>query len=363
MSELVSMLETLVAEVEAGRPVALCAVVATRGSAPQVPGATMLICADFSTRGTLGGGCVEAEVRRRAFELLQRGQSQLLDFNLNADYGWDDGIICGGQMTIAVQVLRASAFPRPSRKGTGEGVVHVHDDPRPALPLEGGGVAPKAARPANPLAPYLAALNAARQRQPAMLPLTVSQDQQSREYQLRLEAPPTLLIAGAGHIGQAVARLAVGLDFHVVALDDRAEYASPHRFPPGVQIMVGDIAGTLRDFALDEACYVVIVTRGHQHDRAALDAVVRRPAAYIGMIGSRRKSRLILDELAAAGVPADDLARVHTPIGVAIGAVTVPEIAVSIVAELVQVRRQRSGAAVRGPVTSDDNASGGDRRA
>ncbi len=309
MSELVSMLETLVAEVAAGRPAAFCAIVATRGSAPQVPGATMLVCADFSTRGTLGGGCVEAEVRRRAFELLQRGQSQVLDFNLNADYGWDDGLICGGQMTIAVQILNTTIQ----------------------------------------LTPYSAALHAARRRQPMTLPLVVAVGEKRLEYQLRLEAPPTLLIAGAGHVGQAVARLAVGLDFHVVVIDDRAEYAAAHRFPPGVQAVIGDIAHALRDYPLDDGCHVVIVTRGHQHDRAALDAVVRRPAAYIGMIGSRRKSRLVLDELAAAGVPAADIARVHTPIGVPIGAVTVPEIAVSIVAELVQIRRRRTPAPIDGP--------------
>ncbi len=380
MSELVSMLETLLAEVEAGRPVALCAVVATRGSAPQAPGATMLLCADFSTRGTLGGGCVEAEVRRRAFELLQRGQSQLLDFNLNADYGWDDGIICGGQMTIAVQVLPPGALPGAADQNAQRQQAPAQNAQRQQAPAQntqrqqaqseprsvsergrpdaltcasrpdGRGPLGASGPPAPlPLAPFRMALDAARRRQPVTLPLVIVDGPKWNEYQLHLEVPPTLLIAGAGHIGQAVARLAVGLDFHVVAIDDRAEYAAAHRFPAGVEIVVGDIANALRDYPLDEACYVVIVTRGHQHDRAALAAVIRRPAAYVGMIGSRRKSRMILDELAATGVPAADLARVHTPIGVPIGAITVPEIAVSIVAELVQVRRQRGPALVGGP--------------
>ena len=202
MSELLPVLETLVSDADAGRPVALCAVVRTRGSTPQTPGAAMLLRADYSTLGTLGGGCVEAEVKRRAFQLLQQGQSGLLDFRLDHDYGWDDGLICGGHMLVAVV---------PSLAGT-------------------------------PVEPFRAAVAAARRREPACVPLIVEQEGKKVEYRLHLEVPPTLLIAGAGHVGQAVARLAVHLDFHVVVIDDRADCASRQRFGERVELRVSDIA-------------------------------------------------------------------------------------------------------------------------
>jgi xanthine dehydrogenase accessory factor len=309
MSELLPILETLVADAEAGRPAALCAVVKTEGSAPQGPGAAMLLRADGSTRGTLGGGCVEAEVRTRAFQSMQQAGAALVELDLDRDYGWDDGLLCGGQMTIAVMSVT----------------------------------------PATDLSAYRGAIAAARRGEATWVPIVTEHKGQRLEYRLHLETPPTLLIAGAGHIGQALARLAVELDFHVMVIDDRAELATPQRFAAGVECRVGDIGAVLRDYPVDASCYVVIVTRGHKHDRQALEAVVRRPAGYIGMIGSRRKSILILRDLAAAGVSKEQLDRVHTPIGLPIHAFTVPEIAVSIAAELIQVRRESTPKLVEGP--------------
>ena len=221
MSELLPILETLVADADAARPVALCVVVKTEGSAPQVPGAAMLVRADGSTCGTLGGGCVEAEVRTRAFQFMQQGKSALLELDLDHDYGWDDGLICGGQMSVAVM---------PVTKSTD-------------------------------LDAFRCAMASAQRREAGSVPVMVEHAGQRLAYQLHLEVPPTLLIAGAGHVGQAVARFAVELDFHALVVDDRAEYASPARFPPGVECRVGEIAATLRDYPIDGGCYVVIVTR------------------------------------------------------------------------------------------------------
>ena len=323
MSELVPVLEALVADARQGRPVALCTVVRTRGSTPQTAGAALLLRADYSTLGTLGGGCVEAEVRRRAFQWLQDGRSGLLDFQLNHDYGWDDGLICGGHMVIAV------------------------------VPITAG----------TDVAPFSAALATARRREPTFVPLLIEHDGRRLEYRLHLEVPPTLLIAGAGHVGHALAQLAPGLGFHVVVNDDRADYASRERFDERVELIVGDIHRTLRDYPLDAGTYVVIVTRGHRHDHQALEAVIRRPAAYVGLIGSRRKATLILRDLASAGVPPEQIQRVHTPIGLPLGAVTVPELAVSIAAEIVQVRRQSSPKLVEGPFTLAADSPPNDSRA
>ncbi len=300
MSELVLVLEDLVREAEAGRPSALCTLVRTRGSTPQSAGAAMLVRSDYATTGTLGGGCVEAEVRRRAFELLERRQSAQLEFVLDHDYGWDDGLICGGKMTVAVMPITEQTNVQPFRS----------------------------------------ALDRYRARQLAEFAVRVEHEGSLLEYRINLEVPPRLLIAGAGHVGRALAKLAVDLDFHVVVFDDRADMASLERFGPRVERRVGEIADELRAYPIDRSSYVVIVTRGHSRDHQALHAVVEREAAYVGLIGSRRKSRMIFDDLVERGVPAERLQRVHTPIGLGIGAVTVSEIAVSIAAELVQVRRQ-----------------------
>ena len=299
MTAYTSLFRSVVRALEGGRRAAFCVVVQTRGSAPQVAGAAMLLHEDLSTEGTLGGGCVEAEVRRRAFELLQRGQSGLLDFDLDRNYGWDDGLICGGTMQVAVRTLAGAADAKPFAEA--------------AEALEHGSA--------------------------ASLPICVEHEGRTRRFRLHVEAPARLVIAGAGHVGAEVARLAVGLDFDVTVIDDRADFANARRLPPPISPVVGDIAETLRAQPIDANTYVVVVTRGHRHDEQALHAALGRPARYLGMIGSRRKVKLIFDDLAALGVEPEKLARVHAPIGLSIGAVTVPEIAVSIVAELIQVRR------------------------
>lgn len=316
MSELTPVLESFLAELDAGRSVSLCSVVATRGSTPQSAGATMLLRSDFSTQGTLGGGCVEAEVKRRAFELLQAGDSELLDFVLDHDYGWDDGLICGGRMDIAV-----ASFS-----------------------------------PGQDVGAFREALDLMRRRRSASIPLIVSHDGRQRLYRVRLELPPTLLIAGAGHVGQAVAKLAIDLDFHVVVIDDRADMAHRNRFDERVELRVGDIAEVLGGYPIDPQCYVVIVTRGHQNDEQALEAVIRSDATYVGLIGSKRKARLIFEDLRQGGISEALLSRVRTPIGLEIGAVLVSEIAVSIAGELVAHRRRSTALMVEGPVDVADSS-------
>jgi len=310
MNQMTRLLEVLLDDLEAGFPAALCVVLGRRGSAPQVPGAAMLVRADGTMFGTIGGGAAEAEVTRRARDLFNNSDGLLLDLDLNQEFGTDDAAICGGRMTVGIV---------PVRRG-----VDVFA--------------------------YRSAYENARDRRPARIPIRVSHAGRRLEYTLNIEVPPTLLIAGAGHVGQALARLAVDLDFRVVVIDDRRDMAARERFPEGVELIVGDIAGTLREQPIDAGSYVVIVTRGHEHDHAALDAVVRRPAGYVGVIGSRKKSAAILAALERAGVSRELIERVHTPIGVPIAALTVNEIAISIAAELIEVRRRGKAKVIEGPV-------------
>jgi xanthine dehydrogenase accessory factor len=292
------ILSEIIRRTDAGERVVLCIVVATRGSTPQEKGAKMLVVGDGRTFGTLGGGCVEAEVRKRAVELLSENVSKLLDFHLDHDYGWDDGLICGGVMEIFVQVIDRQ-----------------HDGM------------------------YRRALEAVQSQVPMTLRVPYEQEGKSKEYVEEIGPPPTLVIAGAGHVGQALGDIAAKLDFNVTVIDDRVDYASEQRFPLAKRRIVGDIESELRKLAINAGTYIVIVTRGHRHDGQSLHAVIDSPAKYIGLIGSKAKIKLIHDDLVAKGVSPQKLSRVYAPIGYNIGAVSVPEIAVSIAAELIAVRR------------------------
>jgi xanthine dehydrogenase accessory factor len=154
---------------------------------------------------------------------------------------------------------------------------------------------------------------------------------------------PRLIIAGAGHVAQALARLAADLDFRIVVVDDRRDLADPQIFGERVQLVFGDIAQTIRELRPDAATWIVVVTRGHRLDEEALHAALEGDAAYVGMIGSAGKIRNIFRNLLKAGVPRERLAKVHSPIGLDIGAVTPAEIALSIAAEIVLERRKGSG--------------------
>lgn len=160
-----------------------------------------------------------------------------------------------------------------------------------------------------------------------------------------LEAPPAVYVFGAGHVGFYVARLASDAGFEVHVVDDRAAFANRERFPGAAEVVVDDIPTWLAATTLPPSAYAVVVTRGHRHDLDALQALAGRPLRYLGLIGSRAKVARLYEQLLAQGqTRLEDLSHVHAPIGLDIGAVTPQEIAVSIVAELVAVRRGRAAA-------------------
>ncbi len=309
MSQPLELLRSLLESLESGIPCALCTVVNTRGSTPQTAGAMLLVRPNGDTQGTIGGGCVEAEVRRRALAMLPSGASSLLRFELDHDDGFSDGLICGGRLDVAVCAADASQA----------------DSIREAI-------------------------ERIRRQERAVVPLRVQHEGKTIEFRLNVEPTPTLLIAGAGHVGAALANLAVGLDFRVVVFDDRSDLLTRQRLPAPIETVAGPVEKLLRQWPIDVNTYVAVVTRGHVHDQRALHAVIHSPARYLGMIGSRRKIRVVFEDLERLGVDHANLERVHSPIGLKIGAVTVPEIAVSIAAEMIQVRRADACRAVEGPI-------------
>jgi len=157
--------------------------------------------------------------------------------------------------------------------------------------------------------------------------------------------PLELIICGGGHVGQAVAKAGALLDFKITVIDDRPEFSSREKFPdPGVRLITGDFTEALRALKITQASHLVIVTRGHRHDEICLREVIEKPARYIGMIGSRRRATTIREHMRREGVGAEHLRRVHSPIGLDIGAITPEEIALAILAEIVLARRGGSGA-------------------
>jgi xanthine dehydrogenase accessory factor len=302
-SPVLDLIDTILTRLAAGEAVALCVLVRARGSTPQASGAAMIVLASGQTLGTLGGGCVEADVRTRALRLLSaNGSATLVSFKLDHDFGYDDGLMCGGMMDVSIQRLATQADAAP--------VVALRDQLR-----------------ANTTARYT---------------ITVPDEHgAAQSFSIPFAPTPTLLIAGGGHVGQAIAALAHTLDFRVTVIDDRADIVSAERFPHATRL-AGSIERTLAGQPLDPHTFVVIVTRGHRNDAAALSAVIRSDAAYIGMIGSNRKVRTILEGLLRDGVGRERLYRVHAPVGLEIGAITPGEIAVSVCAELIAARRGQS---------------------
>jgi xanthine dehydrogenase accessory factor len=151
---------------------------------------------------------------------------------------------------------------------------------------------------------------------------------------------PSLIIFGGGHISYFLARIGKMVDFRVTIIDDRPEFANPERFPEADETIAEDMASVMKRLEINGSSYIVIVTRGHMKDEQALEWAVTTPAGYIGMIGSKRKIKTSFTYLETRGITQEQLDKVHSPIGLAIGAETPEEIAVAIMAEIIQVRRQ-----------------------
>lgn len=307
----------------------------------------MLVFADGSQAGTLGGGCVEAEVKRRALAVLQTGRAEVARFQLDSDYGWDDGLICGGRMEVLVEPVVEPAAARyfthlAQLLEQGQAVLEaiVFDSAASGLPA-----------PASYLFDQRQVLVDALHGDRA----SAAQVDVVRQHLPDLDARPRatvargiaylpvlsrcrLLIVGGGHVGKAVAQLAADLDFDVWVVDDREDIISAERFPRASQRIAGPVEQVLPALDIDADTYCLIVTRGHQHDEQALYHLAERGARYVGLIGSRRKIRLIFDDLLEQGISAEALRQVYAPLGIDIGSQTVPEIAVSICAELVAHR-------------------------
>lgn len=355
------LLRDVTETLEQGRALVVCQVVETKGSTPQKAGALMAVDPRGAQIGTLGGGCVEAEVKQKATARLGTSSAEIYAFVLDHDYAWADGLICGGKMVILAESLEgenAARYFRAYRElhEAGAGFIEaiVIDPSKRRWPAEALGtrvlIGPDGSTVASRAKNEAWAVAIAREA-----PAIASRPRlESKNGVAFLPTLPRirLVVVGAGHVGQAVAELAARADFEVWVVDDRRQYANPERFPDADRLIVGPLDEVLPSLEIDAHTYALIVTRGHGHDQEALYQLAPTRAGYVGLIGSKRKIRLIFDALREAGISERDLDRVRAPVGLDIASRTVFEIAVSIVAELIE-RRNRPIRAPRVPEESE----------
>lgn len=336
--------EKLIELADRNAPFALATVVRSHGSTPQKAGAKAIFEPAGPIWGTLGGGCLEAESRARAFRALDDGQLQLFDLHLDDDYGWDDGLICGGRVRVLIEPSAATCADayraaldatRTHRRGVL--VTYLSDRMGQSC---GRTVWVEESALGRALPPQLCDQAAAALASEQARVWSSESGAADDAYFEPVVPQPRLVIAGGGHIGQALARLGHFLGFQVTVVDDRVAFTQADLYPQGVTTMCDDIPRALEAINGGPDLYIVIVTRGHRHDGEALARCIQKESAYLGMIGSRRKALLIRKQLLERGVcDAADLSRLHSPMGLDIGSVTVAEIALSVAAELVAVRR------------------------
>lgn len=342
-----------------GETIALATILQQDGSTPRTAGARMLIMSDGTSEGTIGGGLAEAMAQRRGQQMLASEDgvhAHILDVDMSSKKPTDMDMICGGCLEILVEVLT----PDPETAAVfaaGSEAVRSGRTTYFATHLPGGGRRPDhcVVLPGSESdAPDACATQAPDSASVSIIvdaakggPWVVTQpDAGGARWLVETLNPPDMVyLFGAGHVALATAAVAAQADFHVTVLDDRDEFANQERYPNAHRVIVLDSfadvfqSPELRRDRIGPSSYIVIVTRGHSHDGSVLRQALDTEAGYIGMIGSRSKREAVYRNMREAGYTDADLGRVHSPIGLEIGAQTPGEIAVSIVAELVQHRR------------------------
>jgi xanthine dehydrogenase accessory factor len=322
--------EQLAAALNENRPFVLALISGTKGSSPQRIGAKALFFPDGKIAGTLGGGCLEAEVHSRANKAMKSRESSTFEMVLDHDFGWDDGLICGGSVTGLI-LPRAAEAAELWRK-----LVAVTEPIRWGVKKDFSiAVVSESSDECRVTGDENASSAVTRHSSP------VTSDWL---YQETVAPPSDLWIAGSGHVAQAVVPLALKLDFAVTVFDDRPELANHQFFPPETKLRVGGWHELLKVPLPTSPAFGLIVTRGHQHDALVLSEWIRLPFAFLGMIGSRRKVRIMRENFIKQKIAtAEQFDKIACPVGVEIGAVGTQEIAVSVMAQFIQKRAELAG--------------------
>jgi len=343
-----------VEEFERGRDFVLATILAVTGSSPRHVGTRFLVRRDGRIVGTIGGGLFEANVQKFALSALQEATSYRVLFAFQGKDSHSQEMICGGEAEVLVEFVSASdiiqneIFGHVLRlaRARESGYFFTNID----IPLGGASSIPVNHLLADRHGARIGgfnndeiALNA--MPQDRLLKPAQLLEPSGLDHPVLLEwvrPKGTVYIFGAGHVGECVAHLAAYVDFRVVVLDDREEFANRERIADADEIrVIESFKHVVSQFNIDEDSYMVIVTRGHAHDRTVLSQALRTNAGYIGMIGSRRKIGIIYQAILNEGFTRHDLERVHAPIGLPIGGETPQEIGVSIVSEMIGLRNRK----------------------
>ena len=353
-------------EAAAGNGMVVATVVRTSGSTPQKPGAKLLVRADGSGVGTLGGGCVEGDIWFAASQLLKSGgPAEMRDYELNEDLAAQDGLVCGGTMYFLLDPIRDEANPNGTKADPdfNDEVLAAYDGGVPVAVAslmkapEGSGLTVGSqllVRENGSTAGSLgdekldARASVEARRLMAMGKNDYIVTESGAEFFIEAyTTPPTLVLAGGGHVSRAISNIAKTLGFRIFVIDDREEFSNADRFPEAEQTIVSDYASGFEKLPIGTNSFIVIATRGHRYDTAATAAAMRTPASYVGLLGSRRKTILIYEELFAQGFTMEQVKSVRSPIGLSISARTPEEIALSIMAEIVAFRLDGDGGTLK----------------
>ncbi len=333
--------------IDSGEVFAVALVLKAEGSTPRKAGVRAIIEQTGKIHGTLGGGIVEAEAQRQAVEACQSKQPLVFDMDLYGANRAADIPICGGSMRILVDPTAAKdrafyAEMAEAVRNRQRGVMLTIVRTATQTEVRAQWFAQEAI-PSDAAFPGADKIRSCLARETPQL-FVKPDGGASPTLQVFVEPvipKPLLLIAGGGHIGQALALQASLVGFDIIVIDDRSEFTDPALFPEGTTTHCGDIPKQIAALSTARDTYVVLVTRGHKLDAETLEACIHTPVTYVGMIGSKRKVALIQKNFTESGIAtAEQFDRIFSPIGLDIGAVTVPEIAASITAELIAVRRQ-----------------------
>ncbi len=361
--------EELKALLDAEKAVAVATIIESRGATPREVGAKMVILDEGQMLGTVGGGCGEAQVLWDAVRVLRQGPPMISRVDLTGEINDLSPTNCGGIMDVFIDRFRPAEERGVSltARETVDQIVEALDRGIPVvLATVVGGYArrlPLGSKALiladgtvhgfpemDPLRPILVAKAQealARGESwrvglelPDAPPGAATAGEPALDVYLEVVAPPAkLIIVGAGHIAVPLAKIGKLLDFEVTVLDDRAAFANRQRFPEADHVIAANIEKTLMDYPVTPNCSFVLVTRGHQLDEEACRCILGKGAAYIGMIGSRRRTREVKRHLIEMGFGRELTEQIYAPIGLDLGAETPAEIAVSIAAELVTLRR------------------------
>lgn len=329
---------------------ALVTIIDVKGSTPRKPGAKMLVLPNGQVSGTIGGGCGEAEVRREALNALTTLTPSKYIVNMTNALAGDEGMVCGGIMEVWIDILEPGL--NNNKKLMLEYIEALENKESPTLititasddsPIRLGEklfitssdeiTCELGSEKINEMVKKGVEKATATRK-----PLLIKED----SLHIFIEPSPTtikMLILGGGHIALPLATMAKILGYHVTVIDDRPAFANPQRFPNADVLICNDFVPALKTVNSTPNTFIVIVTRGHRHDKLCLQEVINHPAAYIGMIGSHRRVKALMSELQMDGVPTEIISKIHTPIGLDIASETPEEVAVSILAEIINVYR------------------------